>query len=167
MRKTQQLIPAARRSDLVIQEADGETLIYDTKSHKAHCLNPTAALVWKYCDGRRTAAQVAERVEAEVGKPVSQELVWLAVELLEKRRLLEGSVGENSGAARISRRELARKIGIATALMLPFIATINAPAAFQAASCGGVEAECGTGLPACCPPLCCTSDFLCGECPPP
>jgi hypothetical protein len=157
MENSRQLIPAARRADLVIQEADGETLIYDLKSHKAHCLNPTAALVWKHCDGRRTAAQVAERVAAEVGEPVSQEVVWLAVELLEKRRLLDVPAEGKQASRGMTRREMARRLGIATAIALPFIASIKAPAALQALSCGTGGAACGGANPPCCPGFACNA----------
>jgi hypothetical protein len=152
MGNTRQLVPAARKAELVIQEVDSETLIYDLESHKAHCLNHTSALVWKYCDGKRTAEQVARKVEAELGTKVSPEVVWLAVDQLEKRRLLEAPLKTTFGAAAMSRRELARKLGIATALVaLPLITSINAPAAIQAVSgCGRGGAPCGGANPPCC-----------------
>ena len=49
-------MPQARRSGLIIQEVDSEILIYDQNTDKAHCLNQTAANVWKYCDGETTLA---------------------------------------------------------------------------------------------------------------
>ena len=49
-----QKMPQARRSGLIIQEVDSEILIYDQETDKAHCLNPTAAKVWNYCDGETT-----------------------------------------------------------------------------------------------------------------
>ena len=155
MSQTRQLIPAARTADLIVQEADGETLIYDLKSHKAHCLNHTAALVWKYCDGRYTIAQVAQSLEEESGAQVQQDVVWLAVEQFEGLKLLLEPVGRVSGGARISRRELARRLGLATVIALPFIASINAPAAIQAATCAGVEEPCDGVNPPCCSGLIC------------
>jgi hypothetical protein len=163
MGNTRQLIPTARKDELIIQEVEGETLVYDTKSHRAHCLNRTSALVWQHCDGKRTADEIALRVEEEMRTPVSSEIIWLAVEQLEKRGLLERPVEHAYGSRRMSRRELARRLGIATALMLPFIASIKAPAAIQAVSCGGGGALCGAGLP-----LCCNPGFACvgGTCRP-
>ena len=161
MKNTRQLIPTARRADLVVQEVEGETLVYDLKSHKAHCLNRTSALVWKMCDGRHTAVEVARKLETEMGTPVSTEMIWLAIDQLEKRKLLEGRVERAPGATQISRRELARRLGIATALTLPFIASINAPAAIQAVSgCGGNGAPCGGINPPCCPGFAC-GDAIC------
>jgi len=47
-------LPQARSEDLVIQDIGDEVLVYDLTRHKAHCLNRTAALVWRKCDGTRT-----------------------------------------------------------------------------------------------------------------
>lgn len=157
MEQDQRLIPAARSADLIIEEVPGETLIYDLKSHKAHCLNSTASLVWKHCDGKQTAEQVARRMEAELGAPVSIELVWLAVDRLEKLRLLEKPVERAPGAARISRREVVRRLGVTAAIALPLVTSIRAPMALQAVSgCGGAGAPCGNpGNPPCCMGLAC------------
>ena len=70
MGNTRQLIPAARKDELVIQEVEGETLVYDLKSHKAHCLNRTAALVWKRCDGRTRVGQITEFLQSALDAPV-------------------------------------------------------------------------------------------------
>ena len=37
--------PKARTDGLLVEEMDGETLVYDLDTHGAHCLNPAAALV--------------------------------------------------------------------------------------------------------------------------
>lgn len=158
MEKTRRIIPAARKDDLVIQEVEGEILVYDLKSHRAHCLNRTAALVWQHCDGEQTFEEVARKVEAEACVKMSGEAVRLAVEQLEKRKLLAASVGVAYGAASISRRELARRLGMAAAAAsLPLITSINAPAALQATSCAGPEESCGGANPPCCPGLTCFS----------
>ena len=59
--------PRARQEDLVIEGLDGETLVYDMRTHKAHCLNPTAALVWNRCDGRATVGEMRAALEKEGG----------------------------------------------------------------------------------------------------
>jgi hypothetical protein len=161
MKNSRQLIPPARKADLVIQEVEGETLVYDLKSHKAHCLNPTAALVWKLCDGRRTAAQIAQKLEEQLHATVTSEVVWLAVGQLERLKLLKEPVKGVPDSARISRRELGRRMGMATALLaLPLITSINAPAAIQAVSgCAGAGAPCGAPNPPCCPGFNC--DGIC------
>jgi hypothetical protein len=151
MATTRQFIPTACKDELIIKEVEGETLVYDLKSHKAHCLNKTAALVWKHCDGKRTVEQVTRKLEAEVGKPVPQEVVWIALDQLERLKLLQAPIERASGRARISRREAVRRLGITTAVALPLVTSILAPEAVQAASvpCGGNRDPCDDTHPCC------------------
>ena len=46
METTRALMPRARQDELVVEELQDETLVYDLERHKARCLNRTAALVW-------------------------------------------------------------------------------------------------------------------------
>lgn len=159
MKRTQPPVPAARKDELLIQEVPGETLVYDLKSHQAHCLNQTAALVWKHCDGKLTVAQVAERLERELKSPVSEEVVRLALDQLEKSDLLEACERVPAGFAPMSRRALIRSLGMATAIAVPLVTSIVAPTAAQTAStCGGVGASCCGADPPCC------SGLKCGDC---
>src|SRR6266849_5376674 len=52
-------LPKARKDKLIIKELDDETLVYDLDRDKAHCLNTTAARVWKHCDGTTTVGEIA------------------------------------------------------------------------------------------------------------
>jgi Coenzyme PQQ synthesis protein D (PqqD) len=130
-----QVLPRARTKELIIREMSDEVLIYDTEREKAHCLNQTSAFVWKHCDGKRSVEQVAHLLERAFGTDASSEVVWLALEQLEKQKLLEESVERVSGVARMTRRELGRKLGIAAVIIaLPLITSIKAPTAMTAAS---------------------------------
>jgi len=46
--------PAVRRSGLVVRELADETVVYDLDRHQAHCLNRTAAIVFRGADGTRS-----------------------------------------------------------------------------------------------------------------
>ena len=65
-----QMSPLARTESLIIKELADETLIYDTQRDKAHCLNSTAALVWKNCDGKRSVNDLRELIEKDAGVAV-------------------------------------------------------------------------------------------------
>ncbi len=102
---------------LVVKVAD-ETLVYQKENHKAHCLNSTAAEVWKLCDGTKTAAEIALIISKESQSPVAEELVWLTLRRLWKSGLL---VKKNKYEPIFaSRRAAMRKIG-AAALVLPVV----------------------------------------------
>ncbi len=157
--KKEQSAPRARQSALVVQELAEELLVYDQDRFKAHCLNRTAALVWKHCDGNKTAKEIALALEKETGSPVAEEMVWLALGQLEKSRLLAEHVILPEGHTGISRREVIRRVGAAAALGLPVVTSIVAPKAVQAATCGASGAPCTTGAQCCsgiCNALVCT-----------
>ena len=131
-------LPRALTKDFVIRELDDETLVYDTGRDKAHCLNRTAALVWKQCDGSTTAKEALRSLNSAFGVPVDEDVIWLAVRQLERFHLVEGSGKSPS----VSRRALVLKYAPA-ALALPVIMSITAPTLAQISSCAGNGQTCG------------------------
>jgi hypothetical protein len=138
---------------LVVKELGDETLIYDREREKAHCLNLTAALVWKNCDGQNDARRIAELMQQQFSASVDERLVWLALRQLEKDHLLETTVALPSVFAGLSRRQMIRTLGIATAVAVPLVTSIVAPTAVQAVSCTPSGGGCG-GSGECCSGLC-------------
>jgi hypothetical protein len=57
-----EFLPLARREALITKEVDGELLVYDVTRDKAHCLNETAAAIWRLCDGRTNVGEISERL---------------------------------------------------------------------------------------------------------
>lgn len=131
--------PTARKSDIVMQEIDGETLIYDLISNKAFNLNHTSAMVWTLCDGTRTAADIAKNMSGRLDSVVNEDFVWLALEQLKKDNLLEDSTEIIVPFEGLSRREVIRKVGLASLVALPVVASLVAPTAVQAQSCGATN----------------------------
>jgi Coenzyme PQQ synthesis protein D (PqqD) len=141
--------PRMRKDRLIIDELPDEVLVYDLDRHQAHCLNQTAALVWKHCDGRTTPRLIARRLQKELGQPISEDLVWLALRQLSKIDLLKESVGMPTKLAGISRREMVRAMGIAAAVSVPVITSIIAPTAVQASTCFPGGHACSTSAECC------------------
>ena len=134
--------PVARNSGLVVQEMPGEVLVYDMDSNKAHCLNETAALVWRSCDGVNTVEDIVKSFEQNGGTKVSEDFVWLAIDQLNSNGLLVGAI--DSKFAGQSRRDVLKKIGFASVIALPVIASLVAPQSVLAnisCSCGS-DANC-------------------------
>ena len=155
MSRTVQPLPKARTEQLVIKELSDETLVYDETNHEAHCLNRTAAFVWRHCDGRTSVAKIARLLTKEMNTPVSEQLVWFALSQLEKAQLLEKHLPRPINVVQISRRELMRRLGIAAAVALPLVTSIVAPTTAEAASgCLGAGQLC-TSTAQCCPGLTC------------
>jgi hypothetical protein len=159
------LKPTARDKGLLVRELPEETLVYDLKTHEAHCLNPSAAVVWKHADGRTTVAQLTRRL-ADVGLPGDEAVVWMALECLHKSQLLQESIEFPEVPPQFSRKAVLGILGKAAglSLVLPAVSSVVAPLAAQAASCF-TNAECNaldpqyvpgcTGLPICGKRKCC------------
>ena len=127
--------PQSRRSGLLIRELPDELLVYDQEQHRAHCLNRTAALIFRQADGTRTPLDLA-RFLAPVGS-ADEGVVTLALEQLAAAGLLEAvpSAAEDAVPdAGMSRREVARRVGLAAAILLPAVMSIVAPTPAEAAA---------------------------------
>jgi hypothetical protein len=158
-------VPKARRNQLMIKELANETLVYDESNHQAHCLNQTAAFVWKHCDGRRSLPALARLLEKETNVSAPEHTVRLAIKQLQESHLLDASESKPTWAG-LSRREMVRTIGI-TAVALPIVISIVAPQAAMAATCVLVGQPCtGIGQGTCCAGLvCCGTCFAGLNCP--
>jgi hypothetical protein len=150
--------PVARTESLIVKEVDGETLVYDLTTDKAHCLNETAAHVWKSCDGRSTPAEIAQSLSTDRESRVAEDVVWLALDQLEKFKLLQQPVQKPQHLSGLSRRQVVRMVSVA-AITLPLVTSIIAPVRAQLGSVGGCclnDGDCNPGL--CCwtagPPGC-------------
>jgi hypothetical protein len=123
--------PQTRRSGLLLRELADELLVYDQERHQAHCLNRTAALVFRHADGSRTLDELA----LLLGQGAGRELVVQTLAQLDEAGLLDAPAG-------IDRRDVVRRMGIAAAILLPAVISIVAPTPAEAAatcvtSCSG------------------------------
>jgi hypothetical protein len=118
--------PLAREADLVVQKFPDEVMVYDLRNHKAHCLNQTAALVWRHCDGQRSVSEIAALLARETDSPVSEEVVWYALDKLNKAALLEEKIAVPVTDA-MSRRRMVKRVG--ALVVLPAVISLIAPAA--------------------------------------
>ena len=152
MNKTHHYLPTARKCQLIAKEVSGELIVYDREIDRVHCLNSTAAFVWTHCDGRTSVARMARLLEDEIKVPVEPGIVLYALEQLNKSKLLDESYAVIAPKQALSRRAVMR-LGVATALTIPFISSISAPTAAQAATCLPGGAICASDS-ACCSNSC-------------
>jgi hypothetical protein len=131
-------MPLARTSDIVVLEIKDETLVYDLRVSKAHCLNETAASVWKLCDGERTITDISALMEDQHNTSVGRDFVQLALDQLEERNLLANS-GVNHGRL-TNRRQMIKQVGIAGVIAAPIIASLVVPnSVYASVSCACVN----------------------------
>jgi len=128
-----QVLPESRSDDLLTRKIPGELLIYDLKRHRAFCLNETAAIVWKSCNGKRTITDLARVLESHYQSPAAEQVVWLALHKLDKSKLLKVRLPAPVRKSLISRRRLLHA-GVATAFALPLVISMVAPTPAAAAT---------------------------------
>ena len=156
-------LPKARRNKLVIQELPDEVLVYDQERDKAHCLNQTAALVWKQCDGQTDVPTIAARLKDEMQSPVDERMVWFALDQLGRDSLLESPVMAPAFMAGMTRRQMVRAMGFAAAIAVPVITSIVVPSTAQAVSCLANGQPCPGGPTTCCSNVCSSPGNICGS----
>lgn len=155
-------VPVARKERLVIQEMPDEVLVYDLDTNKAHCLNETAAFVWKSCDGKNSVTDITKLVEENSGSTVPEDLVWLAIDQLNEKNLLNGELKTKLNGS--TRREVIKKIGLAAIICIPVVASLTAPTSVLAASsciCT-TNLDCNLSGGTVCPGSCLPATSTCG-----
>lgn len=120
--------PIARKENIVIQETNEEALIYDLKINKVFCLNQTSAKIWNICDGRKSVREIAKSLNFSEG------IVWLALDQLFDEKLVENYQGSEKYFTGLSRRQIIKKVGLASMVMLPLVTSLVAPRAVIAQS---------------------------------
>jgi hypothetical protein len=126
-----------------------ETLVYDEHNHRAHCLNASAALIWKSCDGTRTISEIANQVSRELDVPVTDEIVLNAIDKLSRRHLMTEPSRPSVRRSALTRRQVLRNLGRGAVVAIPVITSILAPHAAQAGTCLPSGATCSTSAQCC------------------
>lgn len=118
--------PTARREGIRTQMVGDELVVYDEGEHLAHCLTPTAALIWQHCDGATSIHQLATYVEG------NEDLVRGVIGELEKVDLLTEPV---TATARRSSQQLEHAARLAATV--PVIRSLVVPEPAAAVSFPG------------------------------
>jgi hypothetical protein len=113
------------------EQLDDEASVYDWALGQVHALNPTAARVWRQCDGATSPEAIAALLTRD-NIPEADAVVQLTLKELARLHLLEEPVGSCTERAATSRRWLLGR-GVAAA-MLPAIYSIAAPSPVEAQS---------------------------------
>jgi hypothetical protein len=152
MEKTNSYQPMARKEKLVIEQMANEVLVYDLERHKAHCLNLTAAVVWQHCNGKNNIAKITHLVSRDFQTTVSEDIVLLALNQLDKFNLLEKKKDFGFSLPKVTRRDVMKRMGLASVIAIPLVSSIIAPTALASSSC--INQNCTVGTPGTCPPSC-------------
>lgn len=135
-------LPQARIKDIVVQNLGNEMLVYDLKTNKLYNLNETSAKVFNACNGETSFAELKTKYK------FTDNLIYLALDELKANELLEDY--KSNHFAGLSRREVIKKVGLASMIALPLISVMVAPTAAHAQSTSVcVTNSCADGGPTC------------------
>jgi len=122
-------VPRRRPAGLLVEQLEGEVLLYVEPTHRAFCLNAAAARVWESIDGARDVAAIAREAS------VDSELVGSTLREM-------GEVGLLDEVPDLPRVDLSRRRLVRAGLVaIPLILAITVPRAAEAAS------NCTVGTP--------------------
>jgi hypothetical protein len=142
-------LPQARKDNLLTTELEEEVVVYDPERKQAHSLNRTAVAVWTHSDGQTSLTDLRRRVSADVGVPVSEAAIWLALRKLERAHLLAEKLGTTEPMTRRQVLGKAGRFGAAAMVATPIIlsATVLPAAAAATGTCGTAPGSppCATG----------------------
>ncbi len=161
---TDLILPKARSKEIVVQESNNETLVYDLENEKAHHLNETVSIVWNHCDGKTNTNEMQLILNEHLNKNIENDFIWVALNELEKANLLEEKVSKEN-YTKLSRRKVLFNYALPT-VAIPLVMSLVVPAQnLLARSCLPNESNCNpaTTLP-CCNGLFCND--LAGQCEP-
>ncbi len=138
------MFPRARHDELLIEDLEGELVIYDRQQDEAHMLNPAAALLWRHCDGNTDTETMAKVLAEKLNLPSDENVVWKGLEELEKAHLLAEPLTRPTNEGGVSRRTLLRRaaVGAGIVVALPTVYSILVPEPVMAGSAGGCGDPC-------------------------
>ena len=148
-----QMKPIARKEGLIVEQLPDEVLVYDLDQDRAHCLNHTAAFVWQNCDGRTTTNEIASLLGQKLSTSVDENVVWLALDQLDRNNLLTSRPVAPPPPSGMNRREMVRALGLAAIVAVPVVTSIVAPTPAQASTCLASGQVCTGGIQ-CCSTVC-------------
>jgi hypothetical protein len=135
--------------DVLATDLGDEVVVYDSRDHRGHCLNASAAMVWRHLDGQTSLDEMVARLRRDLDASADEDTVWLALVELDRARLLAEPL-EKPAPRDVSRRNMLRRMAVAAgggAVLVPAISSIVAPPVHAQASalgCATPDVSCAT-----------------------
>lgn len=119
-------LPKVRTENLLEQHLKGEILIYDLSASKAFNLNETLSVVYQACGRDMTFGELKRESK------FTDDFIYLALDELKRNDLLAEDY--RSPFESLNRRDVIRKVGLASVFALPIVTGLIAPKAVSASS---------------------------------
>lgn len=137
-----------KRIEALTRQFHDELLVYDAQRHRAHCLNKTAAMVWRECDGEATVPEITRKLEDAI-QTDADTIVNLAVIRLRKAGLLEKSDAVLAAGELPNRRDVLKRLRAVAIVAIPVVTSMLIPTPTRAASCLALLQPCTSNAQCC------------------
>ena len=135
--------PLARSTRLLVEELDGDLLVYDQDADTAHALTDQVARVWQCCDGKATAEDIARDLALD-HVTVSRALDELErCDLLLKPMVLTGHTRRDAMMRAMKVGAAAASAPLISSMAIGPAAAMATPIACAAVQCTGVNTGAG------------------------
>ena len=139
-----------RQKNLIAKRLGDELVLYDEKTNSAHCLNGVAGEMWMACEREGSTFEITQRLRPKLPR-IQTNIVEASLRQMEAAGILEETTESQEFSP--SRRDVIRKLGTASAAILPIVLiSVLIPPAVAAASCRRLGQSCSDTQP-CCPGL--------------
>jgi Coenzyme PQQ synthesis protein D (PqqD) len=138
-----------KRIEAMTRELQDELLLYDARTHRGHCLNKSASLIWLACDGTATVSEIVARFAEDAESGINEPMVLFALKKLDAAGLLRNPGTLSPKILPATRREILRKLGSAAVIAVPVIVTMLVPTPARAASCSPLLHTCSSNAQCC------------------
>ena len=101
------------------------------------------------CDGKNSIKEISLQLSRKFDSNINEEFVLFTLNELDKENLLNNFKKENTFFSGVSRRDVIKKIGLASAVALPIISSVVMPKAVNAQSCFAENDSCGDDVECC------------------
>ncbi len=129
------MINPQKMPNLVSQPMGDGLAVFDPLLQKSYLLNATSAFVFQHCDGATTPQQLTQRLRQKFNMPGKEadQMMWLALNELEKANLLQGKMATTQAPQPILTRRQALNAFAAAGLSIALLPIVSQSVALQAA----------------------------------
>ena len=138
-----------KRINATTRTLQDELLVYDPSTHRGHCLNKSASIIWLSCDGVTTVSEIASRFAEETQSDVNEPMILFALNKLDKAGLLSQPGDLSHSIQPSTRREILRRLGSVAVIALPAVVSMLVPTPARAASCFPLLHSCSSNAQCC------------------
>ena len=64
----------SKRTDILSEEIDDETVLFDPKNRNTYALNQMGSIIWQFCDGEHTPYEISDEISSTLGVDSDQVL---------------------------------------------------------------------------------------------